>query len=169
MSCLRLESLVSHDSNDPNATWAKQEVAIWSTVEVNVGIICACLPSIRTLVVLAFSRLPYVGSANRSSKHLSYDDNYRKSKHFGTISRSIAEPIEGGRTRRFPADGIRMETTYQVSHEYRSADDNDDLSRTSDDTRMWDPTRNRPRDMNHSSSEESITREKDRNNVEFRL
>ncbi|KAI6780692.1 uncharacterized protein J7T54_001196 [Emericellopsis cladophorae] len=137
MACIRLESLISNDVHSPNATWVKQEVAIWSTIEVNVGIICACLPSLRTLVVLLFGRIPLLSSsfqrAQRPRPVQDGDDEkrikggFRKSKAFGTISRSIAEPVEGGRSRSRAANerGIRMETEVAVEFETMSAEDDE--------------------------------------------
>ncbi|KAF7597426.1 hypothetical protein BBP40_003673 [Aspergillus hancockii] len=49
VSILRLESLI-HFANTNNLTWDYVEVGYWSTIEVHVGIICACLPAIRSLL-----------------------------------------------------------------------------------------------------------------------
>lgn len=153
MSCLRLETLITNDVDSPNATWVKQEVAIWSTVEINVGIICACLPSIRTLVVMALGRIRSPGSAKRRSRHLGSDDQYRKSRHFGTISRSIAEPVEGGRSRHHPEDGIRMERTCHVEFERVSDPHSDEAHLVEAGDPRW----------LSSSSDDSIDKEKKRN------
>jgi hypothetical protein len=133
MACIRLESLITNDAHSPNATWVKRDVAIWSTIEVNVGIICACLPSLRTLVVLLFGRIPLLSSSFQLSRRPARSDDqekkagFRKSKAFGTISRSIAEPIEGGRTRAhaFNDRGIRMETEVAVEFETMSTEDDE--------------------------------------------
>ena len=37
-------------SNTKNPTWDNVPVGYWSTVEVDVGVICACLPAIRSLL-----------------------------------------------------------------------------------------------------------------------
>ncbi|KIW01591.1 uncharacterized protein PV09_07063 [Verruconis gallopava] len=49
-SVLRLRTLVLF-ANTQNPTWDYVEAATWSTVELHVGIICACLPSLRSLFV----------------------------------------------------------------------------------------------------------------------
>ncbi|KAE8376829.1 hypothetical protein BDV26DRAFT_305352 [Aspergillus bertholletiae] len=49
VSILRLESLIHFASTD-NLTWDYVQVGYWSTIEVHVGIICACLPAIRSLL-----------------------------------------------------------------------------------------------------------------------
>lgn len=40
-----------------NPTWDFYEVGLWSTVEINVGIICVCLPSVRLLLARLFPRI----------------------------------------------------------------------------------------------------------------
>lgn len=56
MSILRLQSLVDF-AKSHNATWEQYEVANWSTIEINVGIICACMPALRLVLVRAFPRI----------------------------------------------------------------------------------------------------------------
>ncbi|KND89041.1 hypothetical protein TOPH_06339 [Tolypocladium ophioglossoides CBS 100239] len=76
VSILRLRSLVKFGSDTPNPTWDFFDVGIWSTVEINVGIICVCLPSLRLLLVRLFPCLlgttqryytRYASGANRST------------------------------------------------------------------------------------------------------
>lgn len=50
VSALRLQSLVAF-AKTPNSTWDFYDVCVWSTVEVTVGIMCACLPAVRQLIV----------------------------------------------------------------------------------------------------------------------
>ena len=42
VSILRLRSLVTFESHSTNPTWEYLEVSKWSTIEINVGIICTC-------------------------------------------------------------------------------------------------------------------------------
>ncbi|GFF34748.1 hypothetical protein IFM61606_04720 [Aspergillus udagawae] len=49
VSIIRLNSLIHFAATD-NVTWDYVEVGYWSTVEVHVGIICACLPAMRALM-----------------------------------------------------------------------------------------------------------------------
>jgi hypothetical protein len=63
VSILRLQSLV-HFAKSTNPTWDQWDVANWSTIEVNVGLICLCMPSIRVILVRLFPRI--LGSSNRS-------------------------------------------------------------------------------------------------------
>ncbi|ATY63942.1 integral membrane [Cordyceps militaris] len=69
VSILRLRSLVSF-ANSNNPTWDQWEVAYWSTIEVNIGMICTCLPSLRLLLLRLFPRL--LGSTTASGDRVSY-------------------------------------------------------------------------------------------------
>ncbi|PTB45052.1 uncharacterized protein TrAFT101_000523 [Trichoderma asperellum] len=60
ISIVRLQSLF-HFGNSANPTWDHWNVAYWSTVEVNVSIICTCLPSIRLILAHLFPRV--IGSS----------------------------------------------------------------------------------------------------------
>ncbi|UKZ60810.1 uncharacterized protein TrAtP1_002080 [Trichoderma atroviride] len=60
ISIVRLRSLF-HFGNSANPTWDHWNVAYWSTVEVNVSIICTCLPSIRLILAHLFPRI--IGSS----------------------------------------------------------------------------------------------------------
>lgn len=71
VSILRLRSLIKFGSNSLNPTWDFLDVGIWSVVEINVGLICVCLPSLRVLLVRIFPRLQgtterYARSSKRS-------------------------------------------------------------------------------------------------------
>ncbi|KAH8672848.1 hypothetical protein BGZ60DRAFT_373634 [Tricladium varicosporioides] len=65
VSIVRLQSLV-HFRNTTNPTYDYYSIGYWSIVEVNLGVICACMPSIRVLLTYIFSRL--IGN---SHEHLS--------------------------------------------------------------------------------------------------
>ncbi|KHN95791.1 Extracellular membrane protein, CFEM domain protein [Metarhizium album ARSEF 1941] len=69
VSILRLSSLAAW-ANSRNPTWDQWNVVYWSTIEVNVGMVCTCLPSLRLLVVRA---LP--GLTRSRSKPAAYGSN----------------------------------------------------------------------------------------------
>lgn len=50
VSIIRLASLVEFREST-NLTWDYWAVSLWSTVEITVGIICACMPSMRLILV----------------------------------------------------------------------------------------------------------------------
>lgn len=63
VSVLRLQSLINF-ANSTNPTWDNWIVGWWSTIEVNVGMICTCLPTVRLILVRA---APRIFSTNMSS------------------------------------------------------------------------------------------------------
>lgn len=77
MSILRLQFLV-HFATSTNPTWDQWDVSNWSTVEINVGIMCACMPAIRVILVRLFPKI--LGSTYNTS-----NANYAK---YGVNSRS---------------------------------------------------------------------------------
>ncbi|KAK2596695.1 hypothetical protein QQS21_006210 [Conoideocrella luteorostrata] len=56
VSILRLQSLLYFYSS-LNPTWDLWHTAWWSTIEINIGLICACLPTIRLLLVRMWPRV----------------------------------------------------------------------------------------------------------------
>lgn len=77
ISIIRLHSLITF-ANSANATWDDLKVSLWSTIEINVGIICACMPTLRLLLLKAFPRLSatyrnmsgYYGGTNQTKNKL---------------------------------------------------------------------------------------------------
>jgi hypothetical protein len=67
MSVLRLRSLVSFSAT-ANKTWEFYDVSVWSTIEICVGIMCACLPTIRLLLVRIFPVL--AGTTFKSTSYV---------------------------------------------------------------------------------------------------
>jgi hypothetical protein len=49
VSIIRLQFLLTF-ANSANPTWDNLGVSIWSTVEINVGLMCACMPTLRLLL-----------------------------------------------------------------------------------------------------------------------
>lgn len=56
ISVVRLQSLIEFGDTD-NPTWNNLKVSLWSTIEINVGIITCCMPTIRLIVLRFFPRL----------------------------------------------------------------------------------------------------------------
>lgn len=78
---MRLQSLVFF-AKTSNPTWDNLAVSQWSTVEINVGIICACMPSLRVLLVRLFPKL--LGTTQHSNNR--YYVNQSHSHKGGNIS-----------------------------------------------------------------------------------
>jgi hypothetical protein len=56
VSALRLQSLINFGASS-NPTWDQADVIHWSNIEINVGIICACMPSLRVILVRMFPKI----------------------------------------------------------------------------------------------------------------
>ncbi|KAK1593375.1 uncharacterized protein LY79DRAFT_186128 [Colletotrichum navitas] len=53
ISILRLQSLVRF-AKSMNPTWDQYDIAFWTSIEVPIGIICCCMPTIRLILIKAF-------------------------------------------------------------------------------------------------------------------
>lgn len=56
VSILRLNSLVLF-ARSPNPSWDLFDVSVWSTLEINIGIVCVCMPTLRVLLSHLFPKL----------------------------------------------------------------------------------------------------------------
>ncbi|KAF2032867.1 GPCR, PTH11-type [Setomelanomma holmii] len=120
VSILRLQALV-HFAASSNVSWEFYDVSMWSTIEVGVGIMCACLPTLRLLLVKLFPILG--GSSARSGQQYR---NYGSGNELGHISkksqrsrhdasRHTASGLHSGSTTPGKGDGmIVVETSYTV-------------------------------------------------------
>jgi len=52
VSITRLIVLVSLDITNPDVTWVFVDPQIWTCVELNIAVVCACLPQLRPLLLL---------------------------------------------------------------------------------------------------------------------
>ncbi|KAG5957352.1 hypothetical protein E4U58_006172 [Claviceps cyperi] len=68
VSILRLQSLLYFFSSS-NPTWDLWYTAWWSTIEINIGLICACLPAVRLLLARMWPRM--FGNTSRSKSWVS--------------------------------------------------------------------------------------------------
>lgn len=132
VSILRLSALV-HFAKSSNASWEFYDVSMWSSIEICVGIMCACLPTIRLLLVKVFPIL--AGSTNRSrQKYYNYGSgNELKDVTIKGGSRATRSHIKSGissnarspRSAVFPEheNGITVKTSYTVEHTHSDTDE----------------------------------------------
>ncbi|KAF3001846.1 hypothetical protein E8E13_004281 [Curvularia kusanoi] len=106
VSCLRLQSLVNFASSI-NPTWDQVDVVTWSAIEVNVGIICACLPTIRVMLVRFFPSI--MGTTKASSQ--AYNSKYG----YGNGSRGFGNTA-GSRIGGKGINEITYTKTFEVQH-----------------------------------------------------
>ncbi|KAL6354950.1 hypothetical protein LRP88_12308 [Fusarium phalaenopsidis] len=115
VSIIRLQYLVDLDSSQ-NPTYDQTDVSIWSTVEINVGIICASMPALRILLVRLFPVLG--GSSYDSSKYNNYGEQYGRKSHIMSRSRARVElPSRTGDSIHAPEHGgIELQRTFKVQY-----------------------------------------------------
>jgi len=104
VSIVRLQSLVKF-SNSINPTWDYIAIGYWSTIEINVGIICACMPSIRLLLLRFFPRFmgttkdrSYVYSHNRSGGKIPGEGSGSGGSKAGSSGNGSTNRSRGGMT-----------------------------------------------------------------------
>ncbi|KAF2463476.1 uncharacterized protein BDR25DRAFT_245562 [Lindgomyces ingoldianus] len=96
ISIIRLQTLV-RISNSKDPTFDNPPAATFSVVEVNVGIVCACLPSLRPLFAhMLPSYFPPIPQLNTSRRN---DEERQQPKHLRTLS-SQTHPYTAGESSR---------------------------------------------------------------------
>lgn len=99
ISIVRLQSLITF-GNSTNATWNNLQVSLWSTIEINVGIICACMPTLRLLLLRMFPKL---------------STTYRNASGYYNATGSRSKPT---RSRTFGQDGLATPGHINYSRTY---------------------------------------------------
>ncbi|KAM6508539.1 hypothetical protein FALCPG4_018379 [Fusarium falciforme] len=118
MSIMRLRSLIKFGSRSQNITWEYLDISKWSTIELNVGIICTCMPTLRLILVRIFPKVfgtthqPYTNYAGRPGKSQS------KSRLTETSVMSNGD----GSEHRINSNRITCDKTYAVEY-----GDNDEI------------------------------------------
>lgn len=96
VSIIRLSILMHLDLASPDITYNMSQVFIWSLVETNVGLICACLPSLRPAVkILGLSRL-FPSSATMARNAYIQQDTPIASRTTGDKSQSSSRRKQFG-------------------------------------------------------------------------
>ncbi|KAJ8113025.1 hypothetical protein OPT61_g4751 [Boeremia exigua] len=115
VSCLRLQSLVSFAASS-NPTWDQVQVVNWSNIEINVGIICACLPTIRVMIVRCF---PSIMGTTKGSSQV-----YHAKYGYAQGSRGLGNTVgsKGGQLSGRGINEITYTQTFEVQHT-----DNDEM------------------------------------------
>ncbi|RSM10843.1 hypothetical protein CEP52_003302 [Fusarium oligoseptatum] len=114
VSILRLRAVVRFKAETENATWEFLEVSKWSTIEINVGMICACMPSLRILLVRLFPKI--LGTSRRYypnyASNTGRNTNKNRSRQLGTNATTEVD------TTRRPVEsrGITYQRTYDVQY-----------------------------------------------------
>ena len=113
MSILRLQSLVAI-SNSEDQTYDNAPAATWSSVEINVGIICSCLPCLRPLVA-RFPPAVFSSNNAANSAQQCRHSIYRRQSEPGTMLRPISTKYAHGSDKgRNRGQAIEVVTEMQV-------------------------------------------------------
>ncbi|EUC28265.1 hypothetical protein COCCADRAFT_30444 [Bipolaris zeicola 26-R-13] len=114
ISVLRLRSLVTFAASS-NPTWDQVDVITWSNLELNIGIMCANLPTLRVILVRLF---PKILGTTRATDRAAYYGNGNQS--FGMKKEDVALASKGGKSfgsrKGGDPDVITYTTTYEVRH-----------------------------------------------------
>ncbi|KAF7543099.1 hypothetical protein G7Z17_g11017 [Cylindrodendrum hubeiense] len=115
VSMVRLQFLVELGASH-NPTYDQVNISVWSTVEINIGIICASMPSLRILLVRLF---PVLGGSSYAQSR--YNNNYgedygRRSKIVNRSHALVELPSRGSSPTRPQHGGIEMKRTYNVQY-----------------------------------------------------
>ena len=109
---IRLRFLVLFAKGN-NPTWDQASVVDWSNIEINVGIMCTCLPTVRALLTRAFPKVLETtrGSSQSSSgegfahKMQRLEESSLTNKKFALLSRD--RDVYGDFVHPTAADGSR--------------------------------------------------------------
>lgn len=104
VSILRLQSLLQF-ANSKNPTWDNLAVTTWSTIEINVGIICACMPSLRVLLVRFLPKV--FGSSNASRNNYYASGSHHR---IGGTGSKVGANVSVGNSKALPPTPIDKKT-----------------------------------------------------------
>ncbi|KAK4124112.1 hypothetical protein N657DRAFT_689720 [Parathielavia appendiculata] len=132
VSIVRLRALVVFGKSS-NPTWDNFPVSLWSTVEISVGIICTCMPTLRLLLVRLF---PVLGGSSYGPSNGYYQSGshpampsarVRGSRSRTLVSSSGRSKLDGAQTSTDSVDvdapppaklsGIVRQQTYAVQYD----------------------------------------------------
>lgn len=94
VSILRLHALVTFATSD-NQTFDNFDIMIWSTTEINIGIICACMPALRQILARIW---PNVFGGEQSRQRYYRYGNGKDAGHVPTIGSKDVVPVPKGMT-----------------------------------------------------------------------
>ncbi|KAF4119825.1 CFEM domain [Geosmithia morbida] len=117
VSIIRLQSLISF-SHTFNTTWEFYNVTLWSTLEVGVGVACACLPSLRLIIVRMF---PVLGGSTDNKTPQYYRQTpkagrLQSSTHSGKTHSHLASANRVNDSNDRDVSDIAMEMRYGIHY-----------------------------------------------------
>ncbi|KOS36487.1 hypothetical protein ACN38_g12766 [Penicillium nordicum] len=112
ISILRLNSLI-HFASTTNLTWDYVTVGYWSTIECHVGVICACLPAIRSLLRRVSPRL--FGDTEPVKSSYAMNSHSREN---GSRSAGIPAQSKSAGREFYPLDEVDTSDEARLHHPY---------------------------------------------------
>jgi hypothetical protein len=116
VSIIRLRALVTFAKSN-NPTWDNFPVSLWSTVEISVGIICTCMPTLRLLLVRLF---PVLGGSSYGKSNAYYHHSgtgphpasarHRASRSRTLVSSSGRSKLDGAEPSTGSTDSVDLDT-----------------------------------------------------------
>ncbi|KAH7122921.1 hypothetical protein EDB81DRAFT_223173 [Dactylonectria macrodidyma] len=113
VSILRLQAVVKFGDSQ-NATWDYVGISKWSTVEISVGIICACMPSLRLLLVRLFPSI--LATSQRYYANYGTNTNGQPKSHSRPQGAGVTSQVEASSHQRANSRGITCSRTYAVEY-----------------------------------------------------
>ncbi|KAI8669647.1 CFEM domain-containing protein [Fusarium keratoplasticum] len=108
VSIVRLQSLASYATTS-NVTQDYVEIGYWSTIEVPVSILCACMPAIRSLFSLVFPKV-FGTTARSKSEYANISEGKQASSSQKSTSKALSQG-QGVRVSKNPNETSAMELT----------------------------------------------------------
>lgn len=162
MSILRLQSIVDFTRDSENPTWANAAVSNWSFIEINVGIICACMPTMRLALAKGFKvfrETTVRGGGDYSREY------YRQGSRSGGGLRSGRSGRAGPAGDTFVGttggsnDGVAYKKTFAV--EYSQRDDSSMVPMTEFEARATESVRAGSGESHRAASDVTLNRTAD--------
>jgi hypothetical protein len=94
VSILRLHALVTFATSE-NQTFDNFDTMLWSTTEINIGLICACMPAMRQILARIWPTV--FGGEQSRQRYYRYGDG-NDAGHVQTIGSKDIVPVKKGRT-----------------------------------------------------------------------
>ncbi|KAH6949727.1 hypothetical protein BKA56DRAFT_606817 [Ilyonectria sp. MPI-CAGE-AT-0026] len=102
VSIIRLRALVKFATDIENLTWDYLETIRWSFIEINVGVFCVCMPSLRLFLAYIFPKI--LGTSHRgtnmsesnSASHMGNGENLFRANVTSTKVSSHQKKYSGG-------------------------------------------------------------------------
>ena len=113
ISIIRLQFLITF-ARTQNPMWDQQNITKWSAIEIAVGVVCSCIPSIRVILVRVLPRT--FSSSNDSKRQNYYHSTEGKSSKLSGRSRGQSD-VEG------TDKVIHCTTTFELNRTHKDDDE----------------------------------------------